>query len=231
MAKIINLQPIQEEHINALCLFLNSMGVSSKIEPDKDFVQEDLKKGWTGIARGWKGENMRWRYIKLEGMNIDGIIYSLKQIIDVYPDSGARKLKDEWGAECVYWVERNIEGDEKALKALEAKTNSKSKGLFKKELVDFEWVGGGIADVLNKDTSLKNPILNELIAAKTMGFDADIWIRKLSPPHFKTTGIMILTTVGTFGNEKKTTPLLLPPKDAFRAYDRIAKHIKGYVVT
>ena len=39
-----------------------------------------------------------------------------------------------------------------------------------------------------------------------------------------------INSCATNGDKKKTTPLLLPSKEAFSAYDRIAKHIKDFAL-
>lgn len=264
MAKKIDLQPIEEDHISELCSFLNSMGVSSKIDRDADFVQEDATP--ESFFRVAKGMNQRIRYIKLEGMNIDGIRYHILQVI-ADSESGA-ELKDYWQAFYEYCAVRDIGMDKKDLQNLEAHIKAKKKGLFKKEIVDFRWVGGRIADVLNQDTSLKEPIFAHLITIQTIGIDVDISILPESLPTDKEireyikalrkegiyidspedavkkmrpmgqgVWIRVAPTVGfrriwpTGGYKDVILPLLLPSKDAFKAYDRIAKHIRDYAAT
>lgn len=257
MAKKIDLQPIQEEHVSTLCAFLNSMDISSSFDVKRDSVQEDMR---DRVGRGAVGANIRSRYIKLEGMNIDGIRYRLYQTTQ----SGqyGTWMSDKWKAECRYWVKRYIGGEKKKLADLQATIKKKKKGLFKKEIVDFTWVGGRIADVLNMDTSLKEPLLAHLVTAQTVGNDVDIRIEPLRPPSkekvkdrvevHRKAGVDVdfakntiedasesmmrvgqgvwINSCATNGDKKKTTPLLLPSKDAFKAYDRIAKHIRDYAI-
>ena len=246
MAIKVNLKPIQEEHISALCSFLNSVGVSSKIDPDKDLVREDARRLFSG------GENFRLKYIKIEAMNIDVIGYQIFQ--ERNSEGGWTK---NWAAVFQYYVERTLSTDKRALKEMEAQTKIKSKGLFRKEIIDFMWVGGRLADVLNQDTSLKEPLLAALVAAQTTKSIPSIFMGPIIPPSDKEIkeqikelskaginltksdylhkmpiqqGVSIFGS-GIRGKKDELKPLFIPSKDAFKAYDRIAKHIKEYVVT
>lgn len=251
MAKKIDLQPIQEEHIRSLCSFLNFMGVNPKIDSDKDFVQEDIRQPFFGNV---KGVNIRARYIKLEGMKIDGIGYTIFQVTE--DTQGGMAMTDQWKAGYKFWVERDTGREKKNVENLEARMQIKKKGLFKKEIVDFRWVGGRIADVLNQDTSLKEPLLAHLITAQTTKNEAGIWIVPVPLPSDKEVkkwikaqrkeGVDIdssedaiknmmpmgqgvwITGWGTNGRKNEIIPLLVPSKDAFIACDRIAKHIRDF---
>jgi hypothetical protein len=245
MAIKVDLQPIQEEHITALCSFLKSVGVGSKIDPDKDFVREDAKRLFSG------GENFRQKYIKIEDMNIDWIGYQIYQ----ERNSEGGWIKN-WAAVFQYYVERTIGTDKKALKEIGTQTETKSKGFFKKEIVDFRWVGGRLADVLNQDTSLKEPLLAGLIAAQTTKSIPSIFISPITPPSDKEIkeqikelseaginltesdlirkmpiqqGVAIFGS-GIRGKKNEIKPLFIPSKEALRAYDSIARHIKEYVI-
>jgi hypothetical protein len=254
MAKKIDLKPIQEEHVSALLSFLNFMGANPKIDPDKDLIQEDIRQPLVGSVQG---ANIRVRYIKLEGTNIDGVAYMIEQITQGGGEGGER-MSDEWWARCVYWVERDIGRDEKNQKDLEVEIKKKEKGLFKKEIVDFSCVGGRIADELNQDTSLKESLLAELITAQTTGNEAYIWLNPVPAPSDKEIkeyikarnkeGIDIYSSedaikkmrplgqgveihgCATIGRKNEIKPLLLPSKDAFKTYDRIARHIRDFAM-
>ncbi|MFC1893110.1 hypothetical protein ACFLYR_03625 [Chloroflexota bacterium] len=132
----------------------------------------------------------------------------------------------------------------------------KEKGLFKKEIVDFKWVGGRITDVLNQDTLLKEPLLADLITVHAQGGFCGVNIEPVPLPsdkeikeyikarhkegvdidssedaikHMIPLGQVVwIAGWGTSGRKNEITPLLLPSKDAFRAYDRIAKHIRDF---
>lgn len=227
------------------------MGVNPKIDSDKDFVQEDIRQPFFGNV---KGVNIRARYIKLEGMKIDGIRYRILQVTE--DTQGGMAMTDQWKAGYKFWVERDIGRDKKDLKNLQAETKEKKKGLLKREIVDFRWVGGQIASVFNQDTSLKEPLLAYLITAQTTKNEAGIWIVPVHLPSDKEVrkwikaqrkeGVVIgssedaiknmmpmgqgvwITGCATKGHKNEITPLLLPSKDAFSACDRIAKHIRDF---
>lgn len=221
MAEKINLQPIEKEVIGELSSFLDLMGIRSKIDPDLDFVVDDLRSG------GARGLNIRSRYFKLEGMNIDGLRYTIEQIMQV--TGGGYGASDRWRVICEYWVKRDVSGDKKHLKDLEARTKKKKKGLFKSDIIDFKWVGGRIADILSQDTSLNEPLLADLVTAQTKGCNVDIEIEPM--PIEQGVRIRVAPKIEPeIGKKQENLPLLLPSKDAFRAYDRIAKHIRDYTI-
>ncbi|MDE1764874.1 MAG: hypothetical protein KGI27_01230 [Thaumarchaeota archaeon] len=89
-----------------------------------------------------------------------------------------------------------------------AKTKLKTKGHFAaKKVADVEWVGGGLARVLNSDAELNAMIL------KLSYNDAHVWVE----PTKK--GIRI------HGKWKSSNDLGIS-KDLFDVYDRIASHVK-----
>jgi hypothetical protein len=235
MSSKIDLKPVQDEHINALRSSLKSMGISSEIDPNKDVVQEDARQRRGRI----EGANYRARCIKLEGMNIDVILYLVEQMTGKAYVLARPTLTDEWRAMCIYGVECNVGQREQELKNLEAKTEKKTKGFFREKLADFSWVGGPIADVLNQDTSLKEPILAYLINAQATRNREDIFIvpvYSLSEEEMEIDskrpviqGALIFGCA-TDGSKNQMTPLLLPSRDTFKAFDRIAKHIREYLL-
>ena len=255
MAKQIDLRPIGEEHIRALCTFLDSMGISSEIAL-ADFVP--CKK--LAFVFGHRPENYRARYIKLDGMNIDGIRYVIVQQI------GGIALTGKWVAKCEYWVKCHLGRENKSLKNLLVDTmNLWVEAEIKRkegEILDFQWTGGRIADVLNKDTSLKEPLLAELNTTHEGGNDFPMLVVTLPPLSDKKIGkqvkeltkalhkegtevdwanaVRIIRPIKqgfiimggpTRGHKDKISPLILPSEDAFRAYDKVAKHIKEYAAT
>ena len=137
--------------------------------------------------------------------------------------------------------------------------NAKAQVKYKKgNIVDFKWSGGKIADVLNHDTSLKEPLLADLTNTLSAGGEAEIalWPKlALADSDIKMLaqlisvegadakpenaiksyepvkeGVLVLgcATRG-YGDEIK--PLILPSKNGFMAYDRVAKHIRDYAST
>jgi len=235
MSSKIDLKPVQDEHVNALCSFLKSIGISSKIDPLKDVVQEDVRQRRGKI----EGANYRARCVKLEGTNIDVILYLVEQMTGKAYVLARPTLTDEWRAMCIYGVECNAGQREQELKNLEAKTEKKMKGFFREKLADFSWVGGPIADMLNQDTSLKEPLLAYLINAEAARTREDILIVPVYPLSEEEMEIdskrpvnqgALIFGCATDGSKNQMTPLLLPSRDTFKAFDRIAKHIREYIL-
>lgn len=89
-----------------------------------------------------------------------------------------------------------------------AETKLTTKGHFgSKKLINVQWVGGSIADVLNNDTELTNMILKQSIE--------DIHIR-VDPTK---NGVRI------YGDWKNSNEFGIS-KDLFAIYDKIASYIK-----
>jgi hypothetical protein len=247
----IDLRPFLEEHIRAIGAFLISMDIKPNID-EIDFVKcateyQILKFGRPTIR------NARAKHIWLEGMNIDAIWYGISQ------------EDNELWTQVRYLVNRHIGIEKKNREVLRVGTKIISK---KKQVTDFRWQGGKLADVLNKDSSLKAPLLSHLSmlqAKKDIGkqlFHNSIEIStfrksqyKLKQPDKQITwelikalsnegtvvdsemarriimpieeGVSILEPVN-IADKDVVLPLLLPTKDGFVAYERIAKHIKEY---
>ncbi len=95
-----------------------------------------------------------------------------------------------------------------ALDELLARTDLKTQGHFAtKKVATVEWVGGGLARVLNSDEDLRNMIL------KLSYKDAYIWVEPTR------NGIRI------HGKWKSSYELQIS-KELFQVYDKIASHIK-----
>jgi hypothetical protein len=235
MSSKIDLKPVQDEHVNALYSFLKSMGISSKIDPLKDVFQEDIKQRRGKI----EGANYRARCLKLEGMNINVILHLVEQLTGKAYVLSRPTLSDEWRAMCIYGVECDAGQQWPELKQLEAKTEKKTQGFFREKLADFNWVDGPFADILNQDTSLKEPLLAYLINADAMRTREDILVVPVYPLSEEemeidskrpvTQGALIFG-FATYGSKNQMTPLLLPSRDTFKAFDRIAKHIREYIL-
>ncbi len=245
MAKTIDLKPIQAEHLKTLSSYLDSIGIDSMAE-EVDFVQNTEN----------PPENCRQKCIRLEGTHIDKLLYAIMQDLGTSRrGQGSITTEGNWSAFCLYVVECYVGKDKKNWKNLNAKVKVKYK---KGDIVDLKWSGGKIADILNHDTSLKEPLLADLANALRTGGEAEIalWpklaladsdikmlakivsvegadanpesaIRSYEPVK---EGVLVLgcATRG-YGDEK--TPLILPSKDGFMAYDRVAKHIRDYAST
>ena len=245
MAKIIDLRPIQAEHLETLSSYLASIGIGSVAE-GVDFVQKTEK----------PPENCRQKCIRLDGKHIDKIVYAVMQNLGTSrPRQDSMSTENNWSAFCLYGVECYIGKDKKNWKNLNAKAQVKYK---KGNIVDFKWSGGKIADVLTHDTSLKEPLLADLTNTLRAGGEAEIalWPKlALSDSDFKMMaqlirvegadakpenaiksyepvkeGVLVMGCA-TKGYGDEIRPLILPSKDGFMAYDRVAKHIRDYAST
>jgi len=207
MAKKINLQLIEEEDIRELSSFLNLIGIRFKIAPVLDVVRDDLRSG------GSKGQNIRSKYFKLEGMNIDGLRYTIEQIMQV--TGGGYGASDWWRVICDYWVKRDLSGDKNLLKDFAARIKKKRKSLFKSDIIDFKWLGGRIADTLNQDASPKVPLLAELVTAQTRMSDAGIEIELMPMGQGVLIRVIPKMIEGEIFKKGQNLPLLIPSTGAF----------------
>lgn len=265
MPEKIDLRPIQEEHFKTLRSFLDAMDIGVKVDPIDMVIDTTQLLDKKFVFSATQLANHRVRDVRLDDMNIDRIRYNISQWVEDYRASsfgGGVRLTDKWWAGCEYYVCCYTGKDKKGWKNLEAEAKIKRKG---KEITDFKWTGGKIAEVLNKDTSLKEPLLAHLNVAQTEGNYAciritpepqralllsDKEIKKIieelmkslhnegTDVDFETAcrirwpmeeGVIIRNCI-TLEHKNEVSPLLLPSRDAFKAYDRIAKHIKQYVI-
>jgi len=245
MVKMIDLRPIQAEHLKTLSEYLASLGIAS-IADAVDFVQDTAN----------PPENCRQKCIRLEGMNIDKIIYAVMQHVGTSrPRQDTMSTENNWSAFFLYAVDCYVGKDKKNWKNLNAKAQVKYK---KGNIVDFKWSGGKIADILNHDPSLKEPLLADLTNTLRAGGEAEIaiWPKlALSDTDFKMMAqlirvegadtkpenaikthepvkeVVLVMGCATRGYGDEIRSLILPSKDGFMAYDRIAAHIHDYVNT
>jgi len=245
MVKMIDLRPIQAEHLKTLSEYLDSLGIAS-ITDAVDFVQDTEN----------PPENCRQKCIRIESMNIDKIIYAVMQHIGTSrPRQDVMSTENNWSAFFLYAVDCYVGKDKKNWKNLNAKAQAKNK---KGTIVDFKWSGGKIADILNHDPSLKEPLLADLINTLQAGGEAEIaiWPKlalsdtdfKMMAPLIRVEGAdtkpenaiktyepvkegVLVMGCATRGYGDEIRPLILPSKEGFMAYDRIASHIHDYVNT
>jgi len=112
---------------------------------------------------------------------------------------------------------------------LKAEIQPIEKGVLRKEVVDFEWKGRRLAQLLSTDSDLRKMILEgglPHLAVSPDKKDECVAIRRL---HQKWHGMMIngipvrySLTAGGKG---------FPSREAFEIYDRIAKHVRSIVNT
>ncbi|MGQ0794872.1 MAG: hypothetical protein ACT4N5_01645 [Nitrosopumilaceae archaeon] len=115
-----------------------------------------------------------------------------------------------WGAQdrfqAHFIVRRNLSEDDKGFVA---ETKQTTKGFFgSNKLINVEWIGGSIADILNNDSDLTKMILKQSIK------DAQI---RIDPTK---NGVRI------YGKWKSENEFGIS-KELFAIYDRIASHIKN----
>lgn len=114
-----------------------------------------------------------------------------------------------WGAQDRFQAHFIVKGDiDQSDSRFLAETKLKTQGHFgSKKIVGIEWIGGKIADVLNKDGELGDMI------QKLSYNDACIWVDPTK------NGVRI------HGKWKNSNELRIS-KELFAVYDQIASHIK-----
>ena len=120
-----------------------------------------------------------------------------------------------------YGVRRDVEGIEKRVKA---RMKIQAKGLARREVIDFKWVGGGLADELNRDEALKAQLLRQLKTNVRDSVEAF--------PDKKAGVVWITTTKYVSPFPKSATPFsipddIMPSETSFRLYNAIANHIRN----
>ena len=109
----------------------------------------------------WDGDG-RPIIAHLENSNIDGLTYFTRE-------------EDSRGPQIIYAVECETGNKRKELRA---NTKKIKEGTIFRKTVDFKWVGGQIADILNQDTELKEPLYDELNIPQPKEFDESSWTGK-----------------------------------------------------
>ncbi len=172
MGESMDLQTIFEEHIENLCSFLDSMGIKSNINPFE--FARDLKGGFITNAENWINNR-----IIIEGVDIDGIVYRLSQLNkNPWFNKIIQRPTNKWWSICTFTVEFHMDNNKKSWGDFRVFMNTKRK---RTETVDYKWFGGKLADILNRDTYLKAPLLADLNAASDMGVDTTVAIVVVPP--------------------------------------------------
>lgn len=120
-----------------------------------------------------------------------------------------------------YGVWCDVEGIERQIRA---RMKIQAKGLIKRKVIDFKWVGGELAVELNRDDALKEQLLQQL---KTDVRDSV----EISPD--KKAGIVWITTTKDMPPfPKSATPFsipddIMPSETSFKSYNAIARHIRN----
>lgn len=179
----------ESDLINELCNHLRQIGVNAIIL-DPESVEA---KAFGGLGN-----------IKIEGRNIEFV-----QVTKHTHAISAPKGKSSTYTYYLYHygIKANAEGIENKLNS-EAKPIQK--GFFSREIVDYKWEGGELAQLLNSDINLKNTLIKEQIDRLWTGPSKNlqyVWI--------------------TRRGERKE----FPTRETFEAYNRIMQHIQNIIKT
>jgi hypothetical protein len=120
-----------------------------------------------------------------------------------------------------YGVRCDVEGIEKQMRA---RIKIQTKGLIRRQVVDFKWVGGELADELNRDDKLRKQLLQQL--------KIDVQDSVEISPDKKAGIVWITTTQAMPPFPTSATPFsipddIMPSETSFKSYNAIAKHIRN----
>jgi hypothetical protein len=120
-----------------------------------------------------------------------------------------------------YGVRRDVERIERQVKA---RMKIQAKGLTRRKVINFKWVGGELADELNRDNALTVQLLRQL--KTTVRDRVEIF------PDKKAGVVWITTTKYMSPFPKSATPFsipddIMPSETSFRLYNAIANHIRN----
>jgi hypothetical protein len=120
-----------------------------------------------------------------------------------------------------YIVKANVGNLENKLKA---EAERITKGLLDREIIDYMWMGGELAQLLNADTELKNMMLG-------FGSPKLMVHPNKKDQYVEITPIVSSTNIVIGGIPVKYDLTVgrkaFPTREAFEAYDRIAQHIRS----
>ena len=176
------------EFTNELCEHLRQLGVNAlAVDPR---TVEGVEESWPfGLA-------------KVEDRNINFVM--------INPDLIDDRTRSFY---CTYHTRANVEGLEKTL---DVEGEPKKKGFLSKEVVDYQWKGGDLAQQLNANTDLKN----RLITAQA----GKIFVKPNVLGFINFHGTVVIRQ----GNQSWSWSLRkksFPTREAFDIYDRIASYI------
>jgi len=184
--------------INELCEHLRNIGINATL----------LESGSSEAIGG----TLVLGNVKVEGRNIDLIQ------VERQPGGGSNFVYQYH-----YVVRANVEGLEGKLKA-EVKSPTYWKlDLIEKRVVDFQWEGGYLAQLLNADFDLKNMLLKGGLDKLVIRPDKEHQCVRII--HMPGTWTPITVGSATIAVGRKALPTL----EDFEAYDRIAQHIHSIV--
>jgi len=201
--------------INELCEHLRQIGVEATV---LDFKSPEAIHHSRTSHIYYTMENLPpLGCVKVEGRNID-----LVEVSRIGAGGGISGGPGHLVYRYNYVVKANVGNLENKLKA-EAKQIKK--GFLSSEIIDYNWEGGELAQLLNADSELKNMLL-ELGSPNLMVTpykrDQYVGIMPVISP---------ITTIVIGGIPVKYDGIVgrkaFPTREAFEAYDRIAQHIRS----
>ena len=113
--------------------------------------------------------------------------------------------------------------DVQGIERVSTRMRIETKGLLGREIIDLKWVGGELAEQLNRDKVLKEQLLQQLKANGSESIEIS--------PDKKAGVVWITTTKHVSPFPKSTMPFSIPddimPSEArFKLYTTIAKYIR-----
>ena len=212
-----------KQTVGKLTSYLDSLGVHvGEIDPAGIMLR---RKGDGGVIT-----------VFLKNSNIDGLLYWTWFDGGIGDVSGNKALHQ--GPHFMYALKCETGNKREELRA---NTKKIKNGIFGRP-VDFKWVGGQIADILNQDTELKEPLYDELNITHPKEFDESSWtgryckIGRKGDIKISSSRDDVQIETPETENYEYTEDLILgdlestfPPPHVFKAYDKIAKHIREYV--
>jgi len=179
-----------------LCRSLQAWGIRARLVT----VNEREPVGWGGstLSEWW----WNWYYIQLEDRNIDRVEMKAGY---------TGQYSTVPFCEIRYCISDERQTAGKQLKAKTKVETEKGEGFLgrvglRRKVIDFTWVGGGLADLLNRDTELKRVLLGMGETGIEIKPDHDAKCVRISRPE-----------MGLFSP---------PSKELFEAYDTIAGHVR-----
>jgi len=227
------------ELLNELCERLRQIGVNATVFSVSGSNIEAMEGMLIGNVVGC---------VKVEDRNIDLVQLERVEHGSV-EDSGSGPFGVYY---CHYVVQANVEGLEDKLNA---KAKSITKGFLSREIVDFRWEGGELAQRLNADAELRNMLLREGLD-KLPNIEVKPHKKPKHVPGIGKPPKAFLDAQASFKQcvritkrpkipgilgayqmfEVPGTPILegrvgveLPTRETFETYERIAQHIRNIV--
>lgn len=166
--------------------------------------------------------------VKIDGRNID--------LVELYREirggggrvgHGGAGYHSHAPSEVIYYYDYVVRGDVgEREENFKAEVHPIEKGLIRKELLDVEWKGRSLANLLNADQDLRKMLLESGAPRLEVKPDKKDGCVAIKLPHggwHSTTSVGGIPIRHDFTVGRKA----FPSSEAFEIYDRIAKHIRS----